>query len=82
MRVVVRVDSKGRITIPKALREEAGIRPGDPVAVYLEEGRISIEPLRSAADEYYGAYGVENWPEDLDEFVAEALRKWWLSRGT
>jgi len=82
MRAIVKVDDKGRVAIPKAIREKAGVRPGDLVAVYLEEGRISIEPLESTADKYYGAYKVEKWPEDLDEFVVEALRKWWASRGT
>ena len=82
MRVVVRIDDRGRLLIPKRVREEVGVRPGGLVAVYLEEGRICIEPLGSVADRYYGAYRVEKWPEDLDEFLVEALRTWWREQGT
>jgi len=41
--VKVRVDAKGRILIPKSLRELAGIREGDEVVVNVEDGRIVIE---------------------------------------
>ncbi len=82
MKAIVKVDDKGRVAIPKNIREKAGVKPGDLVAIYLEEGKISIEPLESTADKYYGAYRVEEWPEDLDGFVVEALRKWWINRST
>ena len=82
MKAVVKVDSKGRVVIPKAIREKMGVAPGDLVVVCLEEGGISVKPLKSVADTYYGAYKVDRWPEDLDEFVVEALKKWWESRST
>lgn len=82
MRAVVKVDEKGRISIPKPIREKVGLRPGDLVAVYLESGKIGIEPLESTADKFYGAYRVERWPEDLDKFLAEALRRWWSEGST
>jgi len=82
MRIVVRIDEKGRVLIPKRVREEAKVGPGDLVAIHLEEGRICLQPLKSVADELYGAYKVEKWPEDLDEFLVEAVRQWWRGRGT
>jgi AbrB family looped-hinge helix DNA binding protein len=39
----MRVSEKGQITIPKNLRDLAGIRPNGNVSVHLEGGRIVIE---------------------------------------
>jgi AbrB family looped-hinge helix DNA binding protein len=37
--------SKGQITIPKAVRDELGLREGDRVAFrVLEDGRVVVEP--------------------------------------
>lgn len=39
-----RVDEKGRVTIPRAIREALQIGPGEEVAVALEDGRVVIQP--------------------------------------
>jgi AbrB family looped-hinge helix DNA binding protein len=38
MTVTVKVDAKGRLSIPRELREELGIEPGDTLFVEREEG--------------------------------------------
>jgi len=38
------IDSAGRLVIPKKIREGAGLRPGLPLTIRLEAGRIEIEP--------------------------------------
>ncbi len=39
------ITSKGQITIPKAVREELGLRVGDRVAFrILDDGRVIVEP--------------------------------------
>lgn len=39
------VTAKGQITIPKAIRDELGVREGDRVAFrVLEDGRVVVEP--------------------------------------
>ncbi len=38
------IDDKGRILIPKALREKAGLKPGDRARLRVEKGRIVIIP--------------------------------------
>ena len=38
------IDSAGRLVIPKAVREAAGIQPGTPLEVRYRDGRIEIEP--------------------------------------
>ena len=44
----MRVTQKGQVTIPKHIRDKAGIRPGTEVDFRLEDGRIQVVK-RSAA---------------------------------
>ena len=41
-----KVGPKGQVVIPKALREELGLRPGDEVSFSKEEGGVLVEPVR------------------------------------
>lgn len=43
-----RVGPKGQVVIPKDLREELGIEPGDEVDFVLEAGGVRVEPVQSA----------------------------------
>jgi AbrB family looped-hinge helix DNA binding protein len=38
------IDAAGRLVIPKAIRRQAGLRPGMPLDVRWRDGRIEIEP--------------------------------------
>ena len=38
------IDSAGRVVIPKAIRQRAGLRAGTPLDIRLNDGRIEIEP--------------------------------------
>lgn len=38
------MDSAGRVVLPKAARERAGIRPGAELEVRVIDGRIELEP--------------------------------------
>lgn len=38
------IDSAGRLVIPKAIREAAGLRPDIPLDVRVRDGRVEIEP--------------------------------------
>lgn len=38
-------DLVGRLVIPKAVRDAAGIEPGTPLEVRFRDGRIEIEPV-------------------------------------
>lgn len=38
------MDSAGRIVLPKAIREQAGLKPGQPLELRYENGRVEIEP--------------------------------------
>lgn len=75
---IVKVDEKGRIMIPKGLREAVGISEKTLVKVYVKNGKIIVESKGSVADKFFGCFKVKRWPKNLDEFVSEAVRKWWL----
>jgi AbrB family looped-hinge helix DNA binding protein len=38
------IDAAGRIVVPKALRQAAGLEPGVEVELRLADGRIEMEP--------------------------------------
>jgi len=73
---IVRVDGKGRVLIPKRVREALGIVAGSRLRVKVVDGRIVLEPVGSVAEKYYGVVRVERWPRDIDEFLVEAVREW------
>ena len=79
---IARVDEKGRLVIPKSLRDKAEVKKRSFVKVRMEGKALIVEPIGPIADKYYGAYKIDKWPEDLDEFVNEELRKWWTQRST
>jgi AbrB family looped-hinge helix DNA binding protein len=46
----VKVDAKGRLSIPGSLREELGIRPGDTLFVQIEEGTLRFAKAENPFD--------------------------------
>ncbi|HEY5284454.1 MAG TPA: AbrB/MazE/SpoVT family DNA-binding domain-containing protein [Polyangia bacterium] len=40
----ITIDSAGRLVVPKAIREEAELRPDMPLVIRCRDGRIEIEP--------------------------------------
>lgn len=79
---IVKVDGKGRVAIPKALREKTEVKEGSYVRIRADGKNIIIEPVKPTAEKYYGAFKITKWPEDLDEFLVEAMKKWWLQKAT
>ena len=77
--IVRRVDDLGRVVIPKEIRRTAGIREGDPLEIFLQDGAVVFKKyiptyrddlmttLQEAADYY------DNSEED--RATAEQLRK-------
>lgn len=44
----MKVTSKGQVTIPQDVREEAGIRPGDEVDFVFKNGVVCVVPSKKA----------------------------------
>jgi AbrB family looped-hinge helix DNA binding protein len=55
MTSLVKVDSKGRITIPQPIREALGIQPGMLVVLIadIERGELVVSPVASSGDQLY-----------------------------
>lgn len=49
MRSVVKVSSKGQVTLPAAVRHKAGIGRGDVLAAGVGGGKVVLEPLKRQA---------------------------------
>ncbi len=74
-----KIDSKGRLMIPKTIRQEAKLKTGTCVSIEAKDTTIIIKPAESIAEKYCGVFHISKWPEDLDEFVVEADKKWWAN---
>lgn len=66
--MTMRVGPKGQVVVPKAVRDELGIRPGDEVLVDAVDGEVRIRRRRTLAD----LVGLsEDGPVGMDDFEAE-----------
>lgn len=69
---ISRISSKGQITLPKEIREAAGLKPGDMVAYEVNDGVVllrNVEPFDAA---FHAALSntLDEWatPEDEKAF--------------
>jgi AbrB family looped-hinge helix DNA binding protein len=62
---MAKVDSKGRIVLPKELRDRLGLDPGTEIDVREEDGRAVVEPEESA----------EELIADLERRIADAASR-------
>jgi AbrB family looped-hinge helix DNA binding protein len=49
MNTIVTLDKAGRIVIPKTLRDELRLAPGDTLALESDGERMTLRPVRSAS---------------------------------
>lgn len=63
-----KVGTRGQAVIPKPIRDQMGIHPGDKVAFRIEEGRIVVEKVDPEAllEAFLGAYEKRSLPADVD----------------
>lgn len=71
--MVSRISSKGQIILPKKIRENLGLRPGDPVAYELGEGVAILRKAEPLDVEYHRALKetLSEWSSPADD---EAFR--------
>jgi antitoxin MazE len=67
---VVKQLRHGQITIPKDLREEAGIEPGDLLSIDVVDGRLLLEPMRVTPKQ-----NGSPWARELYEMFAPVRKK-------
>ncbi|MFN2543345.1 MAG: AbrB/MazE/SpoVT family DNA-binding domain-containing protein [Actinomycetota bacterium] len=70
MNTTAQVSEKGQVTIPKAIRDRLGIRPGQVLEFREERGRLiaTKAPRRDPVDEVYGILTTD---QTTDEFMDE-----------
>ena len=56
---LARISTQGRVTIPKELREELDLKPGDSVVFYESDRGIIMKPVRGTLLDKMGNINVE-----------------------
>lgn len=74
------ITSKGQVTIPKRIRDQFGLEPGDILSFDIESGdKITIRPEKGGPDKAYGILHRENQEaltvEEMESGVAEYFKK-------
>lgn len=64
------VSEKGRVTIPKRLRERIGIRPGQVLAFSENDGRL-VATKATDEDPVASVYGTLELDQPTDDVLAE-----------
>lgn len=72
----VAIDAAGRLVIPKAVRDAAGILPGTPLDIRFRDGRIEIEPAPlSVSVREVGGMAVATPLGDVPTLTAEQVTR-------
>jgi AbrB family looped-hinge helix DNA binding protein len=68
----------GRLLIPAAIRDAAGIQRGDKVTLRVEDGRIVVESFRATIKRIQDMLAYLNVPGEsiVDEFLTERRAMW------
>ena len=66
------MSSKGQVVIPKELREKLGIRPGNRLRIYDQDGKIIIETMYE--DDPWDGMDILDIKGDEDALVRRAMR--------
>ena len=68
------IDSAGRLVIPKAVRDAAGITPGTPLEIRFRDGRVEIEPVPLGVSiSRQGGVAVAVPPEPVPVLTADTV---------
>ena len=78
MGYTVTIDEKGRIVIPKEIREKLNLKEGSKVEINLEkDGKIIISVKRLSVDNIYGIAGKESIKiEEIEESLSFEDNEW------
>jgi AbrB family looped-hinge helix DNA binding protein len=70
------VTTNGQVTIPAEIRREFDIVPGDRVAFEVEDGHITLRPLRYTLAELEGILApLPHMSDDFDTEIEEAMQE-------
>ena len=69
------IDAAGRVVVPKPLRDELGLVPGEPLELEARDGRLEIEPVATPVtlvEEDGAVFAVPD--RELPPLTAEQVR--------
>lgn len=72
-----RIDKQGRLVIPAEIRRELGLKPGEPISLFVEDGELRVMTLRRAVGRVQAlAREVTGGRKGIvDEFLAERRKE-------
>lgn len=70
------VSSKYQVVIPKEVRKEAGIKPGQKLNVYTANGQIMLTTDRKWPDDYIKELKGLWKSSEIDAFIEEERSSW------
>lgn len=72
--VSVRFGAQGRLVVPLPLREALGFKPGDPLVVRVQDGRLLVESRESVVRRVQERFGLPGG-NVVDELIADRRRE-------
>ena len=69
---ITSLTSKGQVTIPKAIRDELGLRPFDKIRFDIENGEVKLKKAYPSLEEIAGSLPVPHGTMDIDKAIALA----------
>jgi AbrB family looped-hinge helix DNA binding protein len=78
MEIVVTLNEKSQVVIPKAMRKRLGLKPGDQLTAVVEEDKIILRPKPKNAAARLRGLGKGSWGSraKIDRYI-EKLRDEW-----
>lgn len=75
---VTSLTSKGQVTIPKAIRDELGLKPYDKIAFTIENGHARLHKAYPSLEEVAGSLPacdapMHEWPRIIQDVRARAF---------
>jgi len=77
-----RIDHKGRVTIPREIRDQLDIDSGESVSIELREGKIVIRrkmERTDAVERLEGCINEETRRDATENLTPEELKRQWTS---
>ena len=62
--ITIKMSNRGQITIPRAIRRQVGLKPGDSIALIPEGDRVVLWPITQTLIELRGSLPVAG-PQDF-----------------
>lgn len=70
--IITSMTQRGQVTIPVEIRHKFGLKPGDKVMFTIEDGQVTVEPVKFSLEDAFASVQPRNRPEDIERLIHEA----------